>query len=93
MGGGGGGGEGASNFISSWFSLNNPERVKAATLTFCSIQEHFIRDICVKFGIRNLPQSLDIGENSDGGIFDFMVLVISSKGKVVITVEPVMTLT
>ena len=28
-----------------WFSLNNSETVKAATLAFCSIQLHLIRDV------------------------------------------------
>ena len=54
-----------------WFSLNNPETVQAVTLPFCSFQQLFIRDICAKFGIPNLPQSPDTGQNSDGGISDF----------------------
>ena len=29
--------------------------------------------ICAKFGIPNLPQSPDIGQNSDGGISDFRI--------------------
>ena len=29
--------------------------------------------ICAKFGIPNLPQSPDIGENSDEGISDFRI--------------------
>ena len=40
-----------------WFSLNKSETVKAVTLAFCSIQQHFIKDICVIFGISNSPQS------------------------------------
>ena len=36
------------------------------TLAFCSIQEHFIRNICAKVGIPNLPIS-------DGGISDFQI--------------------
>ena len=51
-----------------WFSLDNSETVKAVTLPFCSIQKHFIRDFCTKFGIPNSPQSPDIGQNLDGGI-------------------------
>ena len=47
--------------------LNNSETVKAVTLEFCNIQQHFIRDIRPKFGIPNSPQSADIGQNSDGG--------------------------
>ena len=56
-----------------WCSLNNSEMVKAVTLEFCSIQQHFTGDIPAKFGILNLPQSSHIGENSDGGIFDFRI--------------------
>ena len=56
-----------------WFSLNNSKTVRAVTLEFCSIQQYFIEDICAKFGIHNLPQSPDIGQNSDGGISDFRI--------------------
>ena len=48
----------------SCFSLNNSEKVKAVTLTFL---RH------AKFGILNLPQSPDIGQNSDGGISNFWI--------------------
>ena len=34
-------------------------------MAFSSIQQHSIRDIRAKFGIHNLPQSPDIGQNSD----------------------------
>ena len=44
--------------------------VKAVTLVFSSIQYCFLGDIRAKFGIPNLPQSPDIGENSDGTISD-----------------------
>ena len=53
--------------------LNNSETVKAVTLEFCNIQQHFIRDIRPKFGIPNSPQSADIGQNSDGGISNFRI--------------------
>ena len=56
-------------FTRSGIFLNNSETVKV----FCSIQQHFISDIGVKFGIPNFPQSLDIGENSDRGISDFRI--------------------
>ena len=56
-----------------WFSLNNSKTVNAVTLEFCSIQQHAIRDIRAKFGIHNLPQSPDIGQNPDGGISDFWI--------------------
>ena len=56
-----------------WFSLNNSETVKAATLAFCSIQLHLIRDVRTKFGIPYSLQSPDIGQNSDGGISDFRI--------------------
>ena len=56
-----------------WFSLNNSETVKAVTLAFCSIQKYFVRDICAKFGIPNLLQSPDFGQNSNGGISDFQI--------------------
>ena len=45
---------GGSNFtppLPLWFFLNNSETVKAATLAFCSIYQHFIRNIRGKFGI------------------------------------------
>ena len=32
-----------------------------------------MRNICTKFDISNLSQSLDIGQNSDGGISDFPI--------------------
>ena len=64
---------GGSNFTPCWFSLNNSETVQALTFAFCSIQQHFINDICAKFGIPNLPQSSDIGKNSDRGISDFQI--------------------
>ena len=32
-----------------------------------------MRDIRAKFGIPNSPESLDIGQNSDGGISDFRI--------------------
>ena len=44
--------------------------VKAATLAFCSIQQHFIRDVHVKFFI---SQSPDIEQNSDWCISDFPI--------------------
>ena len=47
--------------------------IKVVTLAFCSIQQYFIRDIRPKFGIPNLPQSLDIGQNSAGGISEFRI--------------------
>ena len=56
-----------------WFSLNNSETVNAVTLEFYRIEKHFIRNIFAKFGILNLPQSLDIGQNSDKGITDFRI--------------------
>ena len=56
-----------------WFSCNNSETVQAVTLAFCSIQQHFIRDILAKLGIPNLPQSADIGQNSDKDISDFKI--------------------
>ena len=56
-----------------FFSHNNSETVKAVTLAFCRIQYHFIRDICVEFGIPNLLQWPDIGQNADGGNSDFQI--------------------
>ena len=55
------------------FSLNNSEMLKAATLVFRSILQHFLRDVRAKFGIPNLPQAPDMGQNSDGGISDFWI--------------------
>ena len=37
------------------------------------LPKYFIGDIHAKFGSRNLPQSPDIGQNSDGGISDFRI--------------------
>ena len=54
-------------------SFNDSETVKVVTMAFSSIQKHFIRDIRAKFGILNSLQSPDIGQNSDGGIFDFQI--------------------
>ena len=73
--GGGGGGVKITPLPPNWFwlSLNNSKTVRAVTLEFCSIQQYFIEDICAKFGIHNLPQSPDIGQNSDGGISDFRI--------------------
>ena len=56
-----------------FFSLNNSEMLKAATLVFRSILQHFLRDVRAKFGIPNLPQAPDMGQNSDGGISDFWI--------------------
>ena len=56
-----------------WFSLNNSETVKAVTLEFFRIQYYFIRDIRAKFGISNLSQSPNIGQNSDKGISNFRI--------------------
>ena len=64
---------GAGNFTPYQFSLNNSETVEAVTLAFCSIQQHFIIEIRTKFGIPNLPQSPDIGQNSDRGCSDFRI--------------------
>ena len=54
-------------------SQNNSKTVKAVTLAFCSIQQHSIRNIRARFGIRNLSQSPDIWKNSDGGISNFQI--------------------
>ena len=66
--GGGGGGGGLATFNPCLFSLNNSKMVKGVTMPF-----HFIRDIRVKFGIPILPQSPDIGQNSDVDTFDFTI--------------------
>ena len=60
-------------FYTCWFSLNDSETVKAVTPAFCSIQEHFIRNVHAKFSIPNSSQSPDIGQNSDGDISDFHI--------------------
>ena len=33
----------------------------------------FIGEVCARFGILNLPQSSDIGQNTGDGIFDFRI--------------------
>ena len=70
---GGGGGWGGFTPSPCWFTPSNLEVVKAVTLRFCSIQLHLIRDIRTKFGISNLPQSPDIGQDLDGGVSDFRI--------------------
>ena len=37
-----------------------------------SVTFHY-KQICVKFGTSNSPRSLDIGQNSDGGISVFRI--------------------
>ena len=61
------------NFNPCWFSLNNSEKVKAVTLAFWSKQQNFNRDVRAKFGIPNLTQSPDTGQNSDGDISNFQI--------------------
>ena len=56
-----------------WFSLKILTAVNPVTLAFWSIQSHFIRDIRAKFGITNLTQSPDIGQNLDEGISNFRI--------------------
>ena len=62
------------NFTTSpcWLFLNGSKTVNDATLAFRSIQ-HFNRDIAAKFGVPNLPQSPDIGKNSEVGMSDFPI--------------------
>ena len=55
-------------YLPCWFSLNYSEKVQAATLAFCSIPEHFIRNVCAKFAIPYSPQPPNIGQNSEGDI-------------------------
>ena len=57
----------------NWISLNNSKMIKFVTLEFYSIYLNSIRDIYAKFGIHNLPQSSNIGNNSGGGISDFRI--------------------
>ena len=54
-------------------SLNNSEAIKTVALAFCSIHQHFIRDISAKICIPNSPQPPDIGQNSNEGISDFQI--------------------
>ena len=75
------------------YSLNNSETVKSLTLAFCSNQQHFIRDVRATFGIPYSPQSLDIGQNSAGGISDFRISGQSLIKRIAITLEQVMILT
>ena len=56
-----------------WFNVNNSDKVKAVALAFYSIQQHFIKNICAKFGNLNLPQSPDTAQNSDGAISDYWI--------------------
>ena len=52
-----------------------------------------MRDIRAKFGISDLLQSPDIGQNSVGAISDFRISGQSVVKKILITPEPVMILT
>ena len=61
---------------SSGFPNNNSEAIKAVILAFYSIQSLF-RESFAKFGISNLLQSPDIGQNSDGGFPNSGFLVSS----------------
>ena len=61
---------GWDNFTLCWFSLNNSEMLKWWNH---DILQHFVRDIYAKFGIPNLPQSPDIGQNPDKGISNFWI--------------------
>ena len=45
--------------------------VKAVNLVFCSIREHFIRDIRAKFGISNLPPVSRYWAKLKKGYFQF----------------------
>ena len=72
-----------------WFSLNNSEALKAVTLKAVTF---YWRHLC-KFGITNLPQSPNIGENSDGAISGLWISNQSVIKKIVITPEPAMILT
>ena len=47
--------------------------VKTPTLAFSSFRYNFIKNIFAKFGIRNLRQSPDIGQNLNGSISDFRI--------------------
>ena len=58
---------------SCWIPLNNSATIKAVTVSFCSIQWLFMKGICAKFNIPNLPQSPDIGQISRQGISDFRI--------------------
>ena len=82
-----------SNFTPCWFSFNNSETVKAVTLAFCRIQQHFVRYIFAKFGIPMSLQSADFGENSERVISNFRISGQSLTKEIVITPEPVTTLT
>ena len=64
---------GVKFILPCWFSLNNSETLKAVVLLICNVQQLFVRDTRAKFGIPNLPQSLDIGQNSEGVISDFRI--------------------
>ena len=58
-------------FRSCRIFVDNSEVIKAVYLAFVSIKWHFIRHTDVRFHNSNLFQSQDIGQNSDGRIFNF----------------------
>ena len=58
-------------YFPCWFSLNNSGTVKVITLSCWNIQKHLITYISAKLCVSNLPQSLYIGKNTDGAIYDF----------------------
>ena len=65
---------GGTNFTPPcWFFLNNSETLNAVTLTFCSIQQNFIRDVCAKVSIPILTQYQNIRQNLDKGIWNFQL--------------------
>ena len=57
------GGRGGNFTLSPcWFSLNNSKMVKAATLAFCSIQLHLIRDVHAKLAFVTRPSLQILGK-------------------------------
>ena len=64
---------GIQQFQKVGFLFRTQKLHNSVTLAFCGIQLNFIRNICPNFGIPNLSQSQDIGQDSDGGISDFWI--------------------
>ena len=58
---------------SCWFSLNNSETVKAATLHFAAFSYISLETFVPNFVILTQSQSPDIGQNSVSGISSFQI--------------------
>ena len=61
------------NFTPCWFSLNNSETEKAISLAFAACSNILFETFAPNLVFLTHPQSPDIGQNSDKGIFNFRI--------------------